>query len=440
MRPYLLEFLMQMHYQLKLTTKSFYTGINIIDKYCSKRVVKKSHYQLVGLTSLFIASKIDDDKNKVITIKELIVASREAYDESLFLKMELHILSTLEWNISDPTIFDCLELSLVDESSSSDLYQVAQFVGQLCLYDRSLMFFPNHIKSIVIILLAHSILNTTSSYTKNFKLDLFNLGSNNDFEFKTPFFNNLDSNSISQFRKVSLLMINLLVNRFNSNSLKIKFARVKITDKIENFTDKFVQFIKLRNLDVNFTLGNLESQFHSLNANKLSPITMNFKNLFPDAYTLLTNFALGIDTSAVIATISDQISGLDLIDSHYCFDISCGTTPVSANSTVPSLESSRSNSAASISSGDTSFDYYSPIKKAPFMLEVSPYSSPKILNFNNSQKLNLLLTKQNKASTQGLLATKDPIKERKRCFEDQQLMSQKRHSPNLKENYAFQLE
>ena len=59
MRPYLVEFLVEIHQQFRLRPEVLYLSLNIVDRYVSKRVVFKKHYQLVGCAALWIAAKYE---------------------------------------------------------------------------------------------------------------------------------------------------------------------------------------------------------------------------------------------------------------------------------------------------------------------------------------------------------------------------------------------
>ncbi|CAD1811855.1 G1/S-specific cyclin CCN1 [Candida parapsilosis] len=116
MRPFLLDFLIELHSSFRLQPQTLFLCLNIIDRYCAKRIVFKRHYQLVGCTALWIAGKYEDKKSRVPTLKELTIMCRNAYDEEMFVQMEMHILSTLEWSIGHPTLEDCLQLSIKHSS------------------------------------------------------------------------------------------------------------------------------------------------------------------------------------------------------------------------------------------------------------------------------------------------------------------------------------
>ncbi|KAK6462950.1 hypothetical protein DFJ63DRAFT_312274 [Scheffersomyces coipomensis] len=103
MRPLLLDFLMEVITILNLSKSTFPLTVNLIDRYCSTRIVKKQHYQLLGLTSLWISCKNLDSKFKIPTLNDLRKICVDSYFKDLFIEMEKHILKSLEWNVNSPT-------------------------------------------------------------------------------------------------------------------------------------------------------------------------------------------------------------------------------------------------------------------------------------------------------------------------------------------------
>ena len=95
MRPYLVDFLIEIHQTFRLLPETLYLTMNIVDRYVSKRIVYKRHYQLVGCAALLIAAKFEDAKDRVPTVQELSQMCCNAYDASAFTQMEGHVLSTL---------------------------------------------------------------------------------------------------------------------------------------------------------------------------------------------------------------------------------------------------------------------------------------------------------------------------------------------------------
>lgn len=134
MRPYLLDFLIDSHYSLKLCPETLFRAITLIDSYCSLRVVFKKHYQLVGCTALWMASKFEDRKSKTPTIKDLRSLCCGAYEEDMFIQMENHILSTLNWKVALPTTESFL--SLYEETQHPAHLHIARYLCENALFHR----------------------------------------------------------------------------------------------------------------------------------------------------------------------------------------------------------------------------------------------------------------------------------------------------------------
>lgn len=176
MRPFLLDYIVELHSSFRLQSQTLFRCFNIVDRYCAKRIVFKRHYQLVGCTALWIAAKYEDKKSRVPTLKELAMMCRNAYDEEMFVQMERHVLSTLEWSLERPTLEDCLQLSIelcldvqnctpmrmhksiASASTVSALTAVSRFLCELSLYHRDFLNYETSLVASVSCILACSIL------------------------------------------------------------------------------------------------------------------------------------------------------------------------------------------------------------------------------------------------------------------------------------------
>jgi hypothetical protein len=99
MLPFLVDFMIEVHSQFRMSPYTLHLAINLINRYVSKRVVFKKHYQLVGCAALWIAAKFEDAKDKVPTVRELRNMCVNAYEEDMFVQMEGHVLATLGWEV-----------------------------------------------------------------------------------------------------------------------------------------------------------------------------------------------------------------------------------------------------------------------------------------------------------------------------------------------------
>lgn len=140
MRPYLVDFLIEIHQSFRLRPETLYLTMNLVDRYVSKRIVYKRHYQLVGCAALLIAAKFEDAKDRVPTVQELSQMCCNAYDPSAFTQMEGHVLSTLAWQLGHPTAEAWLryEYSCAPPSNPST-HNVARFLLEVTLFHESFL-------------------------------------------------------------------------------------------------------------------------------------------------------------------------------------------------------------------------------------------------------------------------------------------------------------
>ena len=136
MRPYLLDFLLEAHHAFQLLPETLHLTVNLLDRYCSRRVVYKRHYQLVGCAALLIASKYGDKKERVPTIRELKSMCCSLYDDDMFTQMEWHVLQTLNWIVGHPTVTSFLQLALTEGPVDPELEHMAWYISELALYNK----------------------------------------------------------------------------------------------------------------------------------------------------------------------------------------------------------------------------------------------------------------------------------------------------------------
>ncbi|KAJ5749864.1 hypothetical protein N7533_006892 [Penicillium manginii] len=159
MRPYLLDFLIEAHTAFQLMPSTLFLAINLLDRYCSKRVVYKRHYQLVGCAALLIAAKYNDKKDRVPTVKELKSMCCSLYDDDMFIQMEWHVLQTLGWTIGHPTVDSFLQVAVLDEAYDPEVEHMALYILEIALFHRDFVSKPSSELARAALALARCILN-----------------------------------------------------------------------------------------------------------------------------------------------------------------------------------------------------------------------------------------------------------------------------------------
>lgn len=105
MRAILLDWLVEISYAYRLHRETWYLALEYMDRFltCSKQQMRVDRLQLIGMTSLFLAAKVEEIYPP--KLKEL-AAHMESYsldNEDAISQFELFMLKTLNWEISPVT-------------------------------------------------------------------------------------------------------------------------------------------------------------------------------------------------------------------------------------------------------------------------------------------------------------------------------------------------
>ncbi|KAI2510448.1 cyclin-like protein [Fragilaria crotonensis] len=101
MRSILVDWLVEVHLKFKLVPETLYLTINLIDRYLEKKEVSRPKLQLIGVTSLLIASKYEEIYPP--ELRDLVYICDRAYTRTEIIEMEENILKTLEYQITIPS-------------------------------------------------------------------------------------------------------------------------------------------------------------------------------------------------------------------------------------------------------------------------------------------------------------------------------------------------
>ncbi|KAL2535187.1 Cyclin-B1-3 [Abeliophyllum distichum] len=121
MRAILVDWLIQVHHKFELSPETLYLTINIVDRYLAVKTTSRRELQLLGISSMLIASKYEEIWAP--EVNDLVCISDRAYTNEQVLRMEKRILGELEWNLTVPTPYMFLvrfiKASLPDSNAST---------------------------------------------------------------------------------------------------------------------------------------------------------------------------------------------------------------------------------------------------------------------------------------------------------------------------------
>ncbi|KAK6125199.1 hypothetical protein DH2020_041065 [Rehmannia glutinosa] len=144
MRAILIDWLVQVHHKFDLSPETFYLTINIVDRYLAAKTTSRRELQLVGLSSMLIASKYEEIWAP--EVNELVCISDRTYSNNQVLVMEKKILGALEWNLTVPTPHVFLVRFIKASLTDSNVENMVYFLAELGMMNyETLMYCPSMI-------------------------------------------------------------------------------------------------------------------------------------------------------------------------------------------------------------------------------------------------------------------------------------------------------
>jgi hypothetical protein len=104
LRPFLLDWLFEVAFNLRLLPETFHLAVSIIDRFlCVAPPLVRQRLQLLGVTALLLASKLEEVYPP--EVRDMVYVCDRAYTREQILDMERIVLSTLQGRLWVPTPF-----------------------------------------------------------------------------------------------------------------------------------------------------------------------------------------------------------------------------------------------------------------------------------------------------------------------------------------------
>jgi cyclin B len=151
MRAILVDWLIDVHKKYKLRPETLFLAIGLIDRFLEKRNTLRRHLQLVGVTSLLIAAKFEELYPP--QIHDFVYVTDKAYTKEEVIRMEVSMLTVLDFVICCPTAVHFLDRYQVVNGCTEAHRSLAQYLLELTLGDiKMVKYSPSHLASAAILL------------------------------------------------------------------------------------------------------------------------------------------------------------------------------------------------------------------------------------------------------------------------------------------------
>ena len=135
MRCILIDWIISLQNRFFFRSETLFLTINLIDRYLSKKQILRTKFQLLGVTSLFIAYKYQEIYMK--NINEFVDLTARAFDKSEILEMEKILIDLVEFNLDLPLSNDFFDLLSTIYKFDKKEYNFGCFLLEAFLLDIS---------------------------------------------------------------------------------------------------------------------------------------------------------------------------------------------------------------------------------------------------------------------------------------------------------------
>ncbi|KXS12941.1 cyclin-like protein [Gonapodya prolifera JEL478] len=160
MRRSLVEWLRDIKDAFNLSASTLALGVNICDRYLSRRSIPKRDYQLLGITSLFVASKYIELPRGTLTVANVMQLCCKQYCPWDLQEMERRLLDVIGFDLSWKSPGDVLDI-LTGQPGSDDTSPRHRHYGPVLLIPEPPISVPKDVVE-----LAHSVIETSLAHSR----------------------------------------------------------------------------------------------------------------------------------------------------------------------------------------------------------------------------------------------------------------------------------
>ncbi|KAE8617605.1 hypothetical protein XENTR_v10009135 [Xenopus tropicalis] len=157
MRAILVDWLIQVHLKFQLLQETLYMAIAIMDRFLQGQPISRSKLQLVGVTSLFIASKYEEMYYPEIS--DFVYITDNTYSKAQIREMEMMILKELNFDLGRPLPLNFLRRASKCCSADAGQHTLAKYFMELTLLDYDMVHFHPSAIAAAALCLTQKVLN-----------------------------------------------------------------------------------------------------------------------------------------------------------------------------------------------------------------------------------------------------------------------------------------
>lgn len=162
MRALLVDWLVEVQIKFKLLPETLFLTINLIDRYLSKVSVDQDNFQLLGISSMLIASKYEEIYAP--EVRDFVHICGKSYSKDQIIKMESEVLIALDFDVLTVSPYRFLErFFFISNDQDHKTFFLAQYILELSLLEYKFLKYSSSLKASSALYIARKILKVDPS-------------------------------------------------------------------------------------------------------------------------------------------------------------------------------------------------------------------------------------------------------------------------------------
>ncbi|XP_074247926.1 G2/mitotic-specific cyclin-B3 [Saimiri boliviensis] len=133
MRAILVDWLVEVQMSFEMTHETLYLAVKLVDLYLMKAICRKDKLQLLGATAFMIAAKFEEPNAPCVD--DFVYICDDNYQRDEMLKMEMHILQVLKFDINIPVAYHFLRRYAKRIHTSMKTLTLSRYICELSLQE-----------------------------------------------------------------------------------------------------------------------------------------------------------------------------------------------------------------------------------------------------------------------------------------------------------------
>lgn len=159
MRAILVDWLVQVHLRFKLLQETLFLTVSILDRFLQTTNVPRNKLQLVGVTSMLVASKYEEMYSPEVA--DFVYITDNAYSKADIRKMEISILESLNFQLGMPLALTFLRRFSKAGEVDAMKHTLAKYLMELTIIDYDMVHFAPSLIAAASLCLSNKLLDNS---------------------------------------------------------------------------------------------------------------------------------------------------------------------------------------------------------------------------------------------------------------------------------------